>query len=172
MIALTKARAMCGEYLPEADASGALREETRLSKKDLQKIRDDFTVMQEVPLTKEQEELQDAIAQVVRGTLYDLITTFSEYFTDDFENELKRIVRACEMFKVVKEDVKARNAIAAPSADWPQERQDAYRARMAYLFAKRRIEGMKKDVSLAERYLGLMASYICEKYGDCLGSDF
>lgn len=167
-----KARALCGEYLPkEADPWGNYRDFTRLPKSALEKVHS-VNAGNHVDMTEEEDALWGDLQDAIDAQFFDLLTAFPEYFTGDPDNEFLTLGKGLTTRTGVAEKVEQQRVLATPSEAWPKERQDAYRARMAYLFAKRRIDGLKREIEWSERYLSTMKAYILEIYPDCLGEDF
>lgn len=168
-----KARALCGEYLPDkAEHWGDETDFTRIPKSALEKAHSINTDLK-IVTDEEDQDLSLDIQEAIDAQFYDLLTVFSEYFTGDPFEEIKAV---CQSFPMIASEIgrpiKAERELREPSEAWPKERQDAYRARMAYLFAKRRIDGLKREIEWSERYLSAMKAYILGMYPDCLGEDF
>lgn len=167
-----KARALCGEYLPEEPADRICKDDfTRLPKSALEKAHS-VNMGNRVDMTEEEDALWGELQDAIDAQFFDLLTAFPEYFTGDPDDEFLNLSKGLTTRTGVAEKVEEQRALAMPSEEWPKERQDAYRARMAYLFAKRRIDGLKREIEWSEKYLSAMKAYILGMYPDCLGEDF
>lgn len=165
-----KARALCGGYLG-GKLDGSDPDFQRIPQTDFDYVHMS-NVGSEVALSEEQEKLKNALREVVKAEFFDLFTVFSNYFLSDPEEEFKLLLNPTETWKEIADEMEALDKLATPSEAWPRERQDAYRARMQYLFAKRRYEGLKREVEISELYLKSLKSRIESEYPGCLGEDF
>lgn len=167
-----KARALCGEYLPEkAEYLDNEANFTRIPKSALEKAHS-FNAGNRVDMTEEEDALWDVLQETIEAQFFDLLTAFPEYFTGEPDLEFTTLCKRNMTRTEVAEKVEQQRVLATPSEAWTKERQDAYRARMAYLFAKRRLDGLKREIEWSERYLSAMRSYILGLYPDCLDEDF
>lgn len=174
-IITVKSRAMCKEYLPDGTENplpyGPHR---RLSKAELEKIHIYNNSLEE-PGKKYPEDfyvLWGAVQGAIEAQFFELLTLFSDYFTATPREELELLFKDIAMYMDISREIDARNALLVPSEAWPEERQEAYRARMSYLFAKQRVDGLRREYDSAKEYLGAMRQYIIEKYPGCLDDEF